>query len=84
MVKEDICILCTRCVGYYFDCEYAVKVALFDTMLWENDHYKYIVIEEVPEGTHPYKPGNQLWLNNKGNVIDTPDDYKNICCVGIG
>ena len=82
MVKEEN--FRKRCVGYYYDCEYAIKVVLFDIMLWENDYYKYAVIEEVPEGTHPVKLNNQLWFDNKGDIIDTPEDWKNTCCIGIG
>jgi len=74
----------TRTIGYYFDCNDAILTTLFDRDIFENGYYDTAVIEEVPQGTHPFRKDNQLWFDMSGTVIDTPDFYKNCCCIGIG
>jgi len=73
-----------RCIGYYLDLDFAIEVVLFDSIIWEEGYYEYAVIECVPEGTYPIKLNNQIWINDNGDIIDPPDQFKNIVCIGIG
>jgi len=73
-----------RCIGYYFDLDFTIMVVLYDPMIWEEDYYKYAVIECVPEGTYPVKLNNQIWIDNNGDIIDPPDQFKNTICIGVG
>jgi hypothetical protein len=73
----------TRCVGFYHDCDNAVRAVLYDSMLWDDPSYEYVVIEKVKQGTYPYIM-NQLWIDRDLNVIDTPKEYHNTCNFGIG
>jgi hypothetical protein len=73
----------TKCVGFYYDCDNAVKAVLYDELLWDIPTYKYIVIESIKSGTHPHVI-DQLWINRNLDTVDTPEEYINICNFGIG
>jgi hypothetical protein len=74
---------CDECIGFYHDCDNAVKAVLYDSMLWDDPSYEYVVIEEVKPGTYPHVM-NQLWIDRDLNVIDTPEEHKDVCNFGIG
>ena len=73
----------TRCVGFYHDCDDAVRAVLYDSMLWYDSTYDCVIIEGVKPGTFSFTD-NQLWIDRNLNVIDTPEKYHNTCNFGVG
>ena len=73
----------TRIIGYYLDCDQALKATLFAD-IYECGYYDTVVIEEVPQGVYPFRKNNQLWIDAAGSIIEVPEFYENTCCIGIG
>lgn len=80
----------SRAVGYLETLEEAMQAVITNEFdIYENGHYPYAVIEEVPSGIYPH--GKEYWYEWVGDVeaggykaIVKPRDEKNICNYGIG
>ena len=72
-----------RCIGFYRQCDTVMDVVLHDGFIWEEGWYEYACIERIKQGTH-FIDFTPLWVNQEGEIIDTPERYRHVCCLGIG
>ncbi len=79
-----------RTVGWFKKLEVAKEEVENNSCdIYENGHYPFCVIEEIPEGIYSY--GKEYWYqwigtHEKGayQVVDKPDELKHVCGFGMG
>lgn len=89
IVGSDITKINSRCIGFYFDLDVAIKEVENNSCDMFEFSYTYCVIEEVKQGLY-YFPRKEVWFkwdNNKNGYVrleEKPDIFKSIGGFSIG